>query len=309
MGIGFETFGGIGNGQSPSISNAPTSSSAATQDSSSNGTDTGMGGGVGGGGDTGNNSFPYLMVTTAGDNEVALWSLPIPEGGASLRCFRALDVAASRIPSSARSPSPRLVEVAIPRNGYLAMSIVNNPSSSSTLIKSNAPSMRAFIGQICHTSSGALQPSASYVLTAGDDRQIRYWDLASALKCFVFAGIPYAQHKPTFASSFPSDNNTTTSYRNVPGSPVRSSSQNTAANNEDISKGGTLFCYDTTIPSVETILQAQIPVHEGRGPCQADIGSKVHPPSISTSFYCHPFLKTHLLLAYSAQLNRVPFWI
>ena len=274
MGIGFETFGGIGNGQSPSISNASASSSAATQDSSSNGADTGMGGGgVGGGGDTGNNSFPYLLVTTAGDNEVALWSLPIPEDGTSLRCFRALDVAASRIPSSSRSPSPRLVEVAIPRNGYLAMSIVNNPTSSLSANKSNSSSMRAFIGQICHTSSGTLHASASYVLTAGDDRQIRYWDVASALKCFVFAGIPYAQHKPTFASSFSSDNNAASS-KNSPGSPMRSG-LNAAANNEDISKGGTLFCYDTTIPSVETILQAQIPVHEGRGPCQADIGSKV----------------------------------
>ena len=305
MGLGFESFGGISNQSSPVGAGASLVSAVPAADSGTGGggdqggvgSGVGAGGGVGAsaGGDSGNNSFPYLLVATAGDNEVALWHMPIPDGGACLRCFRSLDVASSRVPSSSRTPAPRLVEVPLLRGarggvGSSSYSIsaavaASLRPSASPLASSSSASVRAFIGQICHTPLGGLHPSASYLLTAGDDRQIRHWDCSSALKCFVFSGIPYAQHKPTFASSFSSgggempsssgasERTQSSRYTSAAtGSPARSNKD--GCPDDSSGQGGTLYCYDTTTPSPNTMLQAQVPVREGRGPCQADTGSK-----------------------------------
>jgi phosphoinositide-3-kinase regulatory subunit 4 len=43
-------------------------------------------------------------------------------------------------------------------------------------------------------------PHSSYLLTGGDDRRIRYWDLLSALNSYTVCGNPSEQTKPRYAS-------------------------------------------------------------------------------------------------------------
>jgi len=57
----------------------------------------------------------------------------------------------------------------------------------------NAYTVKSVIGKISHTSS-------SYLVTAGTDRHIRYWDFLSPNKCFTISGLEPAQPKPCYES-------------------------------------------------------------------------------------------------------------
>lgn len=72
----------------------------------------------------------------------------------------------------------------------------------------------------------------------------RLWDFLSPAKCYSVSGVEPAQQKPLFEAP--------DGY------------------------GGRLFMsYDTEVPSADTILQAQLPVREGRGPVPPSNNFKV----------------------------------
>ena len=53
--------------------------------------------------------------------------------------------------------------------------------------------MHAMLGRISHSLS-------SFMLTAGSDKAIRYWDLSSPGKCYTVSGMQPAQPKSIFDS-------------------------------------------------------------------------------------------------------------
>jgi WD40 repeat protein len=85
---------------------------------------------------------------------------------------------------------------------------------------------------------GRISPSnASYLITAGTDRQIRFWDFRSPDACYTVAGTESAQPRSIFVA------------RKVEDHPV-----------------GKLFvCYSSATPSADKILQSQLPLRENRG--------------------------------------------
>ena len=176
----------------------------------------------------------YLFIA-AGHCEAAVWALP--EGGECLKCFRSIPLAASSAPLA---PLPQLHELDIPRSSGAPVAAAVNAfvadarrlgayrSAASEL----EPTIRAIVGKISSSSS------SSYLITAGTDRSIRYWDFNSPSKCYTVSGLEPAQPKGAYESSFDA--------------------------------GSRLcICYDTALPSAGSVMPAHIPVSEGRGPVGA----------------------------------------
>jgi len=164
----------------------------------------------------------YLFVA-AGSNEAAVWGLP--QGGECLKCFRTVPLDSSRDPIA---PLPELQAVPLPShpNGLL-------PSALSDLLQRREAArphqVRTMLGRISLNNS-------SYVVTAGTDRAIRFWDFSSPSKCFTVTGLEAAQPKPIFdAPKIPSGS------------------------------GNLFMCYVPETPSTDRLLQAHLPIKEGRG--------------------------------------------
>jgi len=127
----------------------------------------------------------YLLVA-AGRNEVALWG--VPDGGECLKCFRS-----GAIPVASKcdmTSLPWLHDIDIPPHSWAPFRgchVGRGPTSSVAL----CPGVRAIMGRISHNSS-------SYVITAGTDRNIRYWDINSPTKCFTVSGLDPALPKPVY---------------------------------------------------------------------------------------------------------------
>ena len=169
-----------------------------------------------------------FLSVAAGQNEAAIWS--IPDGGECLKCFRSIPLTSSRIPLL---QLPRLNDISISnilkgRNENLQTSTSEIFTKKSKEFTESA--VRALMGRISSNSN-------SYLITAGSDRQIRYWDFSAPVKCFTISGLESAQPKPTYES------------------PIL-----------DNSTGKLFVCYDSHIPSQDTILQAHVPLCENRGP-------------------------------------------
>ena len=169
-----------------------------------------------------------FLSVAAGQNEAAIWS--IPDGGECLKCFRSIPLTSSRIPLL---PLPRLHDISISkvlqgRGEGLQTSTSENYSKKSR--EFSEPAIRALMGRISSNSS-------SYLITAGTDRQIRYWDFSAPVKCFTVSGLESGQPKPTYES------------------PIL-----------DNSTGRLFVCYDSHIPTQDTVLQAHVPLCENRGP-------------------------------------------
>lgn len=171
----------------------------------------------------------YLIVA-AGNNEAAVWGLP--EGGDCLKCFRSIPLSASRNPLA---PLPSLREVNIP--GHPLAPIVSTYESQRQHHQLNMhggsqqqqKSIRAVIGRISQSGS-------AFLITAGTDRQIRFWDFFTPQKCFTVSGLEQAQPKPTY---------------DIP---------------VDATQSKMFLCYDTEVPSSSAILTAHIPTRDSRGP-------------------------------------------
>lgn len=169
----------------------------------------------------------YLFVA-AGQNESAVYG--IPEGGECLKCFRSVPMSSGR--SRFMAELPRLIDVPLPRHPRGAISAITGQHrlNASRNVNANEPSVRAILGRISQTGS-------SYLVTAGTDRQIRFWDFSSPSRCFTVSGLELGQPKSAYESP-----------------------------NVENLHGRLYVSYDTALPSTSTLVQAHMPYWENRGP-------------------------------------------
>lgn len=175
-----------------------------------------------------------FLFVAAGQNEAAVWG--IPEGGECCKCFRSVQLDSSRGPVASL---PVLKDIPVPRHPTAPVHHHFTQSAASP----SSPyhhSVRAVLGRISQTN-------LSYLITAGTDRSIRFWDFNSSSRCYTISGLESAQPKSIFDS--PKLNDGTV---------------------------GKLFvCYVPSSPSIEKILQSQLPAREGRGVVMPSVNSKV----------------------------------
>ena len=169
----------------------------------------------------------YLFVA-AGHNESAVWG--IPEGGECYRCFRSVPMSSGRTRQLAELP--RLIDVPLPRHPLHIIPGTGGLKRQNSAKNGNAcePSVRALLGRISQTGS-------SYLVTAGTDRHIRFWDFSSPYRCFTVSGLELGQPKSAFESP-----------------------------SADHLHGKLFISYDTALPSSSTLVQAHMPYWENRGP-------------------------------------------
>jgi len=172
----------------------------------------------------------YLFVA-AGLNEAAVWG--VPDGGECLKCFRSVPMLASSRSSPQELPS--LIDIPIPSHSLAPFESSHVSAGGTNFFNSyinpleKTLSVRAIMGRISHSST-------SYLITAGTDHHIRYWDFNTPSRCFTVSGLNAAQPKPVYES---------------PQAPHM--------------KGKLFMCYDSKVPTPEATLQAQLPVREYRG--------------------------------------------
>ncbi len=165
------------------------------------------------------------LFVSSGDNEAAVWS--IPEGGECIKCFRAAPIT-SRVNNTTQLSE--LHEIPIPSSPLAPLKGPHVNNDGITVNDGFHPTVRAIMGRIS-------QNSTSYLVTAGTDRYIRYWDLSSPSKCFTISGVDAAQPKSIYETP------------------------------QSLSLRGKLYmCYDSDVPSPQATLQSQIPIREHRGP-------------------------------------------
>ncbi len=177
----------------------------------------------------------YLFVASE-NNEAAVWGLP--EGGECYKCFRSLPLNESKAPIT---PLPSLDPIDLPRHPLAPIlsaatattgsNRYNNSNTTSSSSSSSSSSVRSMIGRISPSN-------ASYLITAGSDKQIRFWDFRSAESCYTIAGLEAAQPKSIFVTRKVAD---------------------------DKPAGKLFVCYSSATPSSDKILQSHLPVREGRG--------------------------------------------
>jgi phosphoinositide-3-kinase regulatory subunit 4 len=134
----------------------------------------------------------YLFVA-AGQNEAAVWGLP--EAGECLKCFRSVSLESSR---DRIAPLPVLRELPVPRHMHAPIhgafdrnSRLRAGSSESGGGLDSHHSVRAILGRVSNSLS-------SYVITAGTDRCIRYWDFASPSSCCTITGSEITQPRAIY---------------------------------------------------------------------------------------------------------------
>jgi hypothetical protein len=111
--------------------------------------------------------------------------------------------------------------------------------------------VRAIIGRIS-------QSNMSYLVTAGTDRSIRFWDFSTPTRCFMVSGLEAAQPKAIFD----------------------------APKLTDGSSGKLFVCYVAATPSADKILQMHLPVREGRGIVLPSVNAKVRSASFTVAQDC-----------------------
>lgn len=166
------------------------------------------------------------MFVASGINEAAVWG--VPEGGECLKCFRSVSMTAAR---TALASLPQLHDIPIPPHPLAPFQggHVQYMNRSSINTNTDTCSVRALVGRVSQSSS-------SYLVTAGTDRSIRYWDFSTPTRCFTLSGLDAAQPKPV--------------YETPPSPGLR---------------GKLFLCYDSAVPSVKATLQSQLPLREYRG--------------------------------------------
>lgn len=160
----------------------------------------------------------YLFVA-AGTNEASVFG--IPEGGDCLKCFRSRPMLDTKDVSS---PLPKMCEVLSPNDLY----------GINRMKRSESHSVRALMGKVSQSGS-------SFLVSAGTDMRIRYWDFSSSNKCFTVSGFDRSQPKSVYEMP-----------------------QTGPAKHKLIS------CYDASIPTHDTVLQSHVPLRNGRGPLSSE---------------------------------------
>ena len=163
------------------------------------------------------------LFVAAGKSEAAVWSLP--EAGECVKCFRSLPLSSSREPLA---PLPVLADIALPRHPHAPVWAAFARPRDVLQPPDLEPSVRAIIGR-----------TPLHLVTAGTDRQIRFWDFSSSSKCFTVAGLEPGQPKSTYEQPLVSG-----------------------------ASGQLFVCYDAALPSPEMALETHQPVRENRGPVQ-----------------------------------------
>jgi hypothetical protein len=186
----------------------------------------------------------------------------IPEAGECLKCFRTVSLDASRSPVA---PMPILRDIQLPRhsNSLIMEAVRSNPTHT---FMHTEQSVRAIIGRISHSSM-------SYLVTAGTDRSIRFWDFTSPSKCYTVSGLDAAQPKAIFDMPKLSQvQQSSTGLFSSPGWLLFF----LAVFFHIVCLLGKLFmCYVAAVPSADKILQAHLPIREGRGICSPNTNAKV----------------------------------
>lgn len=198
-----------------------------------------------------------FLFVSAGANEAAVWG--IPEGGECCKCFRTVSLDASRGPIA---PLPSLEDIALPRHPLGPVRFQESTGAGVRVAGAEKQdSVRALLGRIS-------QSNMSYLVTAGTDRCIRYWDFSSPGKCFTVSGLDAAQPKAMFDAPKLHDT----------GAPAPSSSGGGGGGGSSAATAavGKLFVsYVAATPSVDKILQMHMPVREGRGIVLPSANAKV----------------------------------
>ena len=179
----------------------------------------------------------YLFLA-AGRGEAAVWGLP--EGGECIRCYRT--VPAPPV-DSARVPTYHAIESLPVLNEIPLMSRHSRYDAVGGMLKRGnlapEPSVRSVIGRISSTGS-------SYIITAGSDRYIRFWDFSNSANCFTVSGLDSAQPRHQYAT---------------PDLPEF--------------RRKLFLCFDTAVPTAEQTLQTHVPSRENRGLVTPPVGFKV----------------------------------
>jgi phosphoinositide-3-kinase regulatory subunit 4 len=218
------------------------------------------------------------LFTAAGNNEASVWSVPDAADGECLKCFRTVRVGHSRV---ALDPLPQLIDTPLPRHPMntvrSAVSGILSGGVGGGDGDGESHSVRAIVGRI--SPSGA-----SYLMTAGTDRHIRYWDFGPASRCFTVAGHQPWQPKPNcetpaaaiFGRENEEDGDGVSDSTATTTAPPSSSSSSTSAPRSR-GEGRLTVCYDYEEPSASsTVLPpSQLPLREGRGPLPPTTAFKV----------------------------------
>ena len=126
----------------------------------------------------------------------------IPDGGVCIRCFRSIPLQNEYLLGSGLSkyhshlPSLDLVDLPSHPMGLIQSALFDTgPKIMVTDSQMPVHSVRAIMGRVS-------QNSVSYLMTAGTDRSIRFWDFTTPVKCYSVCGVDAGQPKPTFDSPY-----------------------------------------------------------------------------------------------------------
>eukprot|EP01038_Epipyxis_sp_PR26KG_P008875 gene8875-11972_t len=176
----------------------------------------------------------YLFLTAGYNNEAAVWG--IPEAGECFKCFRTVPLDSSRMPVA---PLPELIDIKLPSHPNAP---ILDAVYAAKQLNSNSFTEDGTQHSLPEHSVRISQSNLSYLITAGTDKSIRYWDFMSPMKCFTVSGLDGAQPKGLFDAPKLNDNSTNKLF----------------------------VCYITATPSPDKMLQAHLPIREGRGICGAN---------------------------------------
>ena len=142
-----------------------------------------------------NDSRPYIVVG-CGTNETAVFDAI---SGSCNRCLRVLQpewehLSQSTLPQSCYS-LPTLQNISIPSEWTRRTFGMNSAITRMVLDRASVPEPRilSFVGKLGGSGN-------NHLITGGGDGFIRYWDLASPLKCYTMSGLCSSQPKPIYES-------------------------------------------------------------------------------------------------------------
>lgn len=138
------------------------------------------------------------VIMSCGNNETSIFNVITGECN---HCFRVLDpsmcYADRRMLPEDYTSLPRLNEVVLHSNSYRRVFGISNAVQTTVTSRKRGvllePHMNSFSGRV--GSSGQ-----NYLITAGSDASIRYWDFSSASKCFTVSGLKTSQSRPVYES-------------------------------------------------------------------------------------------------------------
>jgi phosphoinositide-3-kinase regulatory subunit 4 len=176
----------------------------------------------------------YLFVA-AGNGETSIFGLP--EAGECLKCFRSVPLSKSResiaalpvlydVPVTGSPSTFLLPSTSFNRDGGGGAESVASPSRVPTRTSPRDNAVRAMVGR-----------TPVYLITAGSDSIIRYWDFSSPAKCLTVAGLMPGQPKSIYEA--PTDEGLL---------------------------GRLFLSFDSVVPSADTTLPQHLPLRGGRGP-------------------------------------------